>query len=326
MMQQSKLQKIAKERYYIMKKIFSFIIAVVSIIVTLSVNASAFSSNPLISSEIAGSNIEMNILEDDIEYYDFLFGTSNVDIMYEYAIPYYTYNNAISYDELSDVYSFSGNYFVPVTSSSGSFIGFAEYSQTNDGKWEIISTSSGDYYDGLYETMFTGSIYSGFSSAFLTGDALFNELGIVFDSNTDVFFDYTAYFIDTSSVLGARSVSAYSDYFINGDAKLTEIANRITNNPTSEGNTVTDGLPEVDIPISEEKVELSPDEIQNDFPIEEQEEPLIDNNGSIPEGVLTEGNEFTEVENPKTGSSSILPAIIAVGTIGISLFLLGKKK
>lgn len=326
MMQQSKSQKIAKECYYIMKKIFSLIIAVAAVIVTLSVNASAFSSNSLISSKIAGSNIETNILEDDIEYYDFLFGTSNVDIMYEYAIPYYTYNNAISYDELSDVYSFSGNYFVPVTSLSGNFIGFAEYSKTNDGKWEIISTSSGDYYDGLYEAMFTDSIYSGFSSAFLTGDALFNELGIVFDSNTDVFFDYTAYFIDTSSVLATHSVPVYSDYFINGDAKLTEIANQITNDPTGEGDAV-DGLPEVEDHVFEEKVELSPDEIQDDFPIEEeQEEPPIDNKVSIPEGVLGEGNEFTEVENPKTGSSSTLPAIIAAGTIGISLFLLGKKK
>lgn len=108
----------------------------------------------------------------------------------------------------------------------------------------------------------------------------------------------------------------------NGDAKLTEI----TNDPTGEGDAV-DGLPEVEDHVVEEKVELSPDEIQDDFPIEEeQEEPPIDNKVSIPEGVLGEGNEFTEVENPKTGSSSILPAIIAAGTIGISLFLLGKKK
>lgn len=112
----------------------------------------------------------------------------------------------------------------------------------------------------------------------------------------------------------------------NGDVKLTEIANQITNDPTGEGDAV-DGLPEVEDHVVEEKVELSPDEIQDDFPIEEeQEEPLIDNKVSIPEGVLGEGNEFTEVENPKTGSSSTLPAIIAAGTIGISLFLLGKKK
>ncbi len=112
----------------------------------------------------------------------------------------------------------------------------------------------------------------------------------------------------------------------NGNAKLTEIANQITNDPTGEGDAV-DGLPEVEDHVVEEKVELSPDEIQDDFPIEEeQEEPPIDNKVSIPEGVLGEGNEFTEVENPKTGSSSTLPAIIAVGTIGISLFLLGKKK
>ena len=108
----------------------------------------------------------------------------------------------------------------------------------------------------------------------------------------------------------------------NGNAKLTEI----TNDPTGEGDAV-DGLPEVEDHVVEEKVELSPDEIQDDFPIEEeQEEPPIDNKVSIPEGVLGEGNEFTEVENPKTGSSSTLPAIIAAGTIGISLFLLGKKK
>ena len=112
----------------------------------------------------------------------------------------------------------------------------------------------------------------------------------------------------------------------NGDVKLTEIANQITNDPTGEGDAV-DGLPEVEDHVVEEKVELSPDEIQDDFPIEEeQEEPLIDNKVSIPEGVLGEGNEFTEVENPKTGSSSTLPAIIAAGTIGVSLFLLGKKK
>lgn len=113
----------------------------------------------------------------------------------------------------------------------------------------------------------------------------------------------------------------------NGNAKLTEIANQITNDPTGEGDAV-DGLPEVEDHVVEEKVELSPDEVfQDDFPIEEeQEEPLIDNKVSIPEGVLGEGNEFTEVENPKTGSSSTLPAIIAAGTIGISLFLLGKKK
>lgn len=306
-----------------MKKKWLTIISTIVSIGVLSINVSATSESILISSETVGNTIEANIFKGDISYYDFLFGVSNVDIMYEYAIPYYTYNFTENYEKLSDVYSFSGNYFIPVKSLTNEFIGFAEYAQTTDGEWEIISTAAGDYYTGFFDAILTNSIYSGYSSAFLGGDEVFNDLGIIFNDNTDMYFDYSAYFINNNT--STRTISSYADYFVPGNTKLLEITSKVAINADSEGNSGTDwDFPGEEEVVFSEKEDLDPSEFEVEIPIEEPEETA--NAVQVERDPNETDGGTVEVENPKTGSHSVLPTIIAAGILGTTAFLINKKK
>lgn len=209
-------------------------LAVAAMISLSAVNVYADENTALIASETAGYSIENNFSEEDIEYYDFLFGTSDVKIEFENAAPYYIFNNNSQYENISDTYSFSGSYYVPVKSSGGDFLCYAEYRQ-NGGVWEIVSTAAGDYYDELYSVTSGVSLYSDHSSAMLTGDGLFNDVGVVLDND---YFDFTSYFNNIS----ARN--SISDYIINGNEKVQQMLSE----PVFEGEGGAGGNGETEEP------------------------------------------------------------------------------
>lgn len=297
----------------------------------------------LLASPDKGKAIESNILEDDEQSYGFLFGTSDVEIMFEYAMPYYTYNFERTYTCLQDLYDFTGSYIVPVKSESGKFIAFAEYSRTSDNKWEIVSTSAGEYYDGLYDTMMSDSIFSGYSSAFLTGDFLFNGLGIVLQNDSTVYFDYSSYFSDSSST-DYRTQFSLNNYFVSEDVKAAELV--LT--PIIDSDTDS-GFFNQDIDWDEANDHSGEVDEYDDSPIEDDlsnsglgidewvyEEPEEDNEVYVrtpsPEdnntdgGVLDEGvDNNTEPSSPNTGNTS--SAIAAASLCGaLCLGLLSRKK
>ena len=211
-----------------MKIKICFLAALSCMICLLPCRASAQEIDLLASPDM-GKSIESNLRADEKSSYAFLFGTSNVEIMFDHAMPYYTYNFERTYTCLQDLYDFTGSYIIPVKSTSGKFIAFAEYSQTSDNKWQIVSTSDGKYYDSLYDMIMLGDIFSGYSSAFLTGGLWLDELGIVlqndstvyFDYST-VYFDYSSYFLDSSSKDNSTQVSL-NNYFISEDVKAAEL-------------------------------------------------------------------------------------------------------
>ena len=301
------------------------------------ISASAF--DPLVSPD-AGKDIESNILEDDKRSYAFLFETSDVNIMFEYAIPYYTYNFERTYTCLQDLYEFTGYYIVPVTSGSGKFIAFAEYSKRKDNKWQIISTSAGEYYNGLYDTIMSGDIFSGYSSAFLTGDLWINELGIVLQNDSTVYFDYSSYFSDSSSG-DYRTQLSPSSYFVSEDEKTAELV--LT--PITDPDTDIGYLGYGDA-FDEENDHSGEVDEYDDSPIEDNsflgvdewvyEEPEEDNEGYVwtpsPEdnntdgGVPDEGDyNDTEPSSPNTGNTS---SAIAVASLcgALCLGVISRKK
>lgn len=204
-----------------MKIKICFLTALSCMICLLPCRASAQEIDLLASPDM-GKTIESNLRSDEDRRYAFLFGTSDVEIMFEYAMPHYTYNFERTYTCLQDLYDFTGSYIIPVKSTSGKFIAFAEYSQTSDNKWQIVSTSDGKYYDSLYDMIMLGDIFSGYSSAFLTGGLWLDELGIVLQNDSTVYFDYSSYFLDSSSKDNSTQVSL-NNYFVSGDVKAAEL-------------------------------------------------------------------------------------------------------
>ena len=325
-----------------MKIKICFLTALSCMICLLPCRASAQEID-LLASPDKGKAIESNILEDDEQSYGFLFGTSDVEIMFEYAMPYYTYNFERTYTRLQDLYDFTGSYIVPVKSKSGEFIAFAEYSRTSDNKWEIVSTSAGEYYDSLYDTMMSDSIFSGYSSAFLTGDFLFNGLGIVLQNDSTVYFDYSSYFSDSSST-DYRTQFSLNNYFVSEDVKAAEL----TLTPIIDSDTDS-GFFHQDIDWDEANDHSGEVDEYDDSPIEDDfsnsglgidewvyEEPEEDNEGYVwtpsPEdnntdgGVLDEGvDNGTEPSSPNTGNTS---SAIAVASLcgALCLVVISRKK
>ena len=325
-----------------MKIKICFLTALSCMICLLPCRASAQEID-LLASPDKGKAIESNILEDDEQSYGFLFGTSDVEIMFEYAMPYYTYNFERTYTRLQDLYDFTGSYIVPVKSWSGEFIAFAEYSRTSDNKWEIVSTSAGEYYDGLYDTLMSDSIFSGYSSAFLTGDFLFNELGVVLQNDSTVYFDYSSHFSDSSST-DYRTQFSLNNYFVSEDVKAAELV--LT--PIIDSDTDS-GFFNQDIDWDEANDPSGVVDEYDDSPIEDDlsnsglgidewvyEEPEEDNEGYVwtpsPEdnntdgGVPDEGDyNDTEPSSPNTGNTS---SAIAVASLcgALCLVVISRKK
>ena len=326
-----------------MKIKICFLTALSCMICLLPCRASAQEID-LLASPDKGKAIESNILEDDEQSYEFLFGTSDVEIMFGYAMPYYTYNFERTYTRLQDLYDFTGSYIVPVKSWSGEFIAFAEYSRTSDNKWEIVSTSAGEYYDSLYDTMMSDSIFSGYSSAFLTGDFLFNGLGIVLQNDSTVYFDYSSYFSDLSST-DYRTQFSLNNYFVSEDVKAAELTlTPIIDSDTDSGFIDFDFSQDID--WDEENDHSGEVDEYDDSPIEDNsflgidewvyEEPEENNEGYVwtpsPEdnntdgGVPDEGDyNDTEPSSPNTGNTS---SAIAVASLcgALCLGVISRKK
>lgn len=287
----------------------------------------------LLASPDKGKAIESNILEDDEQSYEFLFGTSDVEIMFDHAMPYYTYNFERTYTRLQDLYDFTGSYIVPVTSGSGEFIAFAEYSRTSDNKWEIVSTSAGEYYDGLYDTLMSDSIFSGYSSAFLTGDFLFNGLGVVLQNDSTVYFDYSSYFSDTSST-DYRTQFSLNNYFVSEDVKAAELASTPIIDPDADMGFIgyddeTDDYAEyVEDGGNAEDIEIAIPGVE-EWEVEDTEEPDLSEYEqmlALEEKMPDEGiNYDTEPSSPNTGNTS---SAIAVASLcgALCLGLLSRKK
>ena len=287
----------------------------------------------LLASPDKGKAIESNILEDDEQSYEFLFGTSDVEIMFDHAMPYYTYNFERTYTRLQDLYDFTGSYIVPVTSGSGEFIAFAEYSRTSDNKWEIVSTSAGEYYDGLYDTLMSDSIFSGYSSAFLTGDFLFNGLGVVLQNDSTVYFDYSSYFSDTSST-DYRTQFSLNNYFVSEDVKAAELASTPIIDPDADMGFIgyddeTDDYAEyVEDGGNAEDIEIAIPGVE-EWEVEDTEEPDLSEYEqmlALEEKMPDEGiNYDTEPSSPNTGNTS---SAIAVASLcgALCLGFLSRKK
>ena len=291
----------------------------------------------LLASPDMGKSIESNLRADEKSSYAFLFGTSNVEIMFDHAMPYYTYNFERTYTCLQDLYDFTGSYIIPVKSTSGKFIAFAEYSQTSDNKWQIVSTSDGKYYDSLYDMIMLGDIFSGYSSAFLTGGLWLDELGIVLQNDSTVYFDYSSYFLDSSSKDNSTQVSL-NNYFISEDVKAAELVltpiidpdtdigfigydeendqSRVVDEPVDEDEEGELAIPGVETWVNEE-----PNEDTDDYEQTLSQEDNQTNGGVDDEGVDSD----TETSSPNTGNTS---SAIAVTSLcgALCLVVISRKK
>ena len=314
-----------------MKIKICFLTALSCMICLLPCRASAQKIDLLTSPDM-GKTIESNLRADEKRSYAFLFGTSNVEIMFDHAMPYYTYNFERTYTCLQDLYDFTDSYIVPVKSERGEFIAFAEYSQVSDNKWQIVSTSDGEYYDSLYEMIMSGDIFSGYSSAFLTGGLWLDELGIVLQNDSTVYFDYSSYFLDSSSKDNSTQVSL-NNYFVSEDVKAAELVltpiidpdtdigfvgydeandqSRVVDEPVDEDEEVELAIPGVETWVNEE-----PNEDTDDY-----EQTLSQEDNQTDGGV----DNDIETSSPNTGNTS---SAIAVASLCSALCLgfLSKKK
>lgn len=133
-------------------------------------------------------------------------------------------------------------------------------------------------------------------------------------------------------IFAISSIPQYTDSYADGNTKLTEMTTRIANNSSGEGAGLSEGSPGCDLGDIEvadtvaEKSELFPEYIQDDPPVEVEEQTPVYDRVTDPNGNFTEGSDFTESENPDTGSSPAFPAIISAVALVISAFLLRKKK
>ena len=135
--------------------------------------------------------------------------------------------------------------------------------------------------------------------------------------------------VDVSAI---SSIPQYTDSYVDGNTKLTEMTTRTANNSSGEGAGLFEGSPgddwgdiEISDPI-EDKSELLPDNTEVETPVEVEEQTPVYDRVTDPNGNFTEGSDFTESENPDTGSSPAFPAIISAVALVISAFLLIKKK
>lgn len=319
-----------------MKIKICFLTALSCMICLLPCRASAQEIDLLASPDM-GKSIESNLRADEKSSYAFLFGTSNVEIMFDHAMPYYTYNFERTYTCLQDLYDFTGSYIIPVKSTSGKFIAFAEYSQTSDNKWQIVSTSDGKYYDSLYDMIMLGDIFSGYSSAFLTGGLWLDELGIVLQNDSTVYFDYSSYFLDSSSKDNSTQVSL-NNYFISEDVKAAELVltpiidpdtdigfigydeendqSRVVDEPVDEDEEGELAIPGVETWVNEE-----PNEDTDDYEQTLSQEDNQTNGGVDDEGVDSD----TETSSPNTGNTS---SAIAVTSLcgALCLVVISRKK
>lgn len=139
----------------------------------------------------------------------------------------------------------------------------------------------------------------------------------------------TALSVDVSAI---SLIPQYTDSYVDGNTKLTEMTTRIANNASGEGAGLSEGSPGCDLGDIEvadtvaEKSELFPDSIEVETPVEVEEQTPVYDRVTDPNGNFTEGSDFTESENPDTGSSPAFPAIISAVALVISAFLLRKKK
>ena len=286
----------------------------------------------LLASPDMGKTIESNLRGDEDRRYTFLFETSDVEIMFEYAMPYYTYNFERTYTCLQDLYKFTDRYVVPVTSGSGEFIAFADYSKTSDNEWQIVSTSAGEYYDSLYDMIMSGDIFSGYSSAFLTGGLWLDGLGIVLQNDSTVYFDYSSYFLDSSSKDSSTQVSL-NNYFVSEDVKAAELVLTPIIDPDTDIGFIgydeaNDPSGVVDEPVDEdEEGELAIPGVET-WVNEEPNEDTDDYEQTLSqEDNQTDGGVANDIEtsSPNTGNTS---SAIAVASLcgALCLGLLSRKK
>ena len=289
----------------------------------------------LLASPDMGKTIESNLRADENRRYAFLFETSDVEIMFEYAMPYYTYNFERTYTCLQDLYKFTDRYVVPVTSGSGEFIAFADYSKTSDNEWQIVSTSAGEYYDSLYEMIMSGDIFSGYSSAFLTGGLWLDGLGIVLQNDSTVYFDYSSYFLDSSSKDQSTQVSL-NNYFVSEDVKAAELVLTPIIDPDTDIGFIgydeaNDYSRIVDEPADGDEYE---DHTGDEFPVadtdeedtDDYEQTLSQEDNQTDGGVDDEDvDSDIETSSPNTGNTS---SAIAVATLcgALCLGFLSRKK
>lgn len=135
--------------------------------------------------------------------------------------------------------------------------------------------------------------------------------------------------VDVSAI---SLIPQYTDSYVDGNTKLTEMTTRIANNASGEGAGLSEGSPGCDLGDIEvadtvaEKSELLPDNTEVETPVEVEEQTPVYDRVTDPNGNFTEGSDFTESENPDTGSSPAFPAIISAVALVISAFMLRKKK
>ena len=133
-------------------------------------------------------------------------------------------------------------------------------------------------------------------------------------------------------IFAISSIPQYTDSYADGNTKLTEMTTRIANNSSGEGAGLSEGSPGCDLGDIEvadtvaEKSELFPEYIQDDPPVEVEEQTPVYDRVTDPNGNFTEGSDFTESENPDTGLSPAFSTVISAVALGISAFMLRKKK
>lgn len=319
--------------------------------------------NGLYAKESIATEIQSKMFAEDESSYSFLFGTNDVTFEFDRAMPFYVlnYSESIHATTAADMLEYADYYIVPVLDKNKKFIAFAEFKQIavservseilklyseqgyekeyNDlldkctnhlGEWEIIGSSTGGYTEEFYEFIKSDNTtykqVMSYEQAYLTEDNSGYNI-LLISENEEQYFSFYKY-LNSNSTFSVQN----NNIFISGNELLKEAQKQYESYVKTEenasgtaGDNVTDDFPGEEEVVFSEKEKLDTNEFEVEVPAEEQNETPANNKDSIPEGVLTDGREFIEVENPKTGSSNIFTAIIAVGTIGISLFFIGKK-
>ena len=241
---------------------------------------------------------------------------------FEHIISPYVIRSDVSIDAYNREIVAMGQYFVPALDSSNRFIGYAEMSRNNDGKWETVGGVAGDSYTKLYELLLGEALtdigISYQSSVFIT-DPFFGDMAILTKVNgEEVLFDCNGYIHDSTEGISVQSADRYlktgaeKDRFvdslvmtINGQGEPSEAG---ALDGDDDDMLAAEGTWETD--EDEDTVYGEETETEDSDPYETQEQYQ---NTPSEYHTLSEG----AVDNPPTGIDfTVLPEVLAVGLAG----------
>lgn len=347
------------------KKLISVLIGICLVfgsLISLNAKAAEQITNDLFANKNITQQMQTKMYDGDKDSYQFLFGSNEIYIDFSHAMPLYVlnYEKSFSAENASDMVEMGEYYIVPVKSTSGRFIAFAEFKEipsienattvlqqyssseyidiyneltekfTNHaGEWEIVGTREGGYNEDFYRFITSGGeVFNqimSYKHAYLVEDNSGFNILLVSDNNEKYFCFYN--YMDGNTTFSAKDDTAFYD----GDIILENVREQYEEYLKSDPNAVGNGGTNVDLNYDDNELmeDTTPDNlISSDIEYADiTEEPTADTVNDLGGDVVFDVNASAgsgDVTNPKTGTTAPITTVIAV-VIGI-MGLIGLKK